>query len=112
MSSLGQARGTFVEHSETIDLEGTNSTASLNISEAQNVVFQVLETGFNTDWVCTLECSLDDTNWQVIADQTVAFNTSPPLKATTPVNAKFVRITVTTTETGGTSTGAVIIQAK
>ncbi len=64
-------------------------------------------TGGNTTHIVTLQCSLDDTNW----NNTAATVTGVGLQDNTQVSARYVRLKVTTAE-GSASTVDVIIQAK
>ena len=111
MSQLITSASTFEELAETeIDANSTSTvTASLDISESRLCIFQVLgNTGAHTSHVLTLQCSLDDSVWNVIAGATV---TGAGVKGEIEVASQFIRLKVTTAE-GGASTVDIIIQAK
>lgn len=103
-------RGEVQELGQTgLDANATTLSNSLDIGNASLIIFQVLgATGAHTTHILTLQCSVDESNWNDISGATV---TGAGVKGEITVASQFVRLKVTTNE-GGASTVDIIIQAK
>lgn len=91
-----------------VDVDATTTTASLDISDNANVAYSVVAaTGTHATHVITLQCSLDDSNW----NDTSSTITGVGVVDNVAVTTKFVRLKVTTNE-GSAATVNIIIQGK
>lgn len=91
-----------------IDANTNALSAELDIRDNLNVSFGVVGTaGTHNTHITTLQCSLDNTNWE----DTAHTLTGTGIKDGIQIVARYVRVEVSTAE-GGTSTITIIIQAK
>lgn len=92
-----------------LNANATTLSNSLDIGNAALVIFQVLaNSGSHSTHVLTLQCSVDDTNWNDVSGATL---TGVGVNGEITVASQYVRLKVTTNE-GGASTVDIIIQAK
>ena len=100
----------FAESIElNVDANANTVTPSLDMSNARDVIFQVIgNAGLHTTHVVKLQVSLDDVNWRT----TVLSVTGEGISDGSSLNiAKFARLKVTTVE-GAASTVDLTMQAK
>lgn len=110
MTSSSQPSSPFYELIQTgLDADAATRTTALNIGSASNCIFQVRgASGTHGTHILTLECSVDNINWNPISGATV---TGEGVKGEITVASEWISALVTTLE-GGASTVDVIIQAK
>lgn len=95
----------------SVDLDGSHNTATIDVSEYRLVGYQLDNaTGSHTDHVVRVEVSNDDALWWSAGYSSGGGQNY--VEENIVVGTRYMRIDVSTAETGGASTGHIIVVAK